>query len=429
MSVEKQESSLFRSEAIEARRHQLTGSARSTNTPALKMTAAAAVAILAILIAALSLGTYTRKVAISGVLLPENGLAGVGTPTPGTVSAVHVEVGQYVVEGQSVVSLRQDRRIGAESLEASRASAFVARSESLELEFDANLSQHQARQMGLKTRLRGLEAEVVRLQEFERIAQARLVLTEQKLERVRDLVEKGFVNKAQLDEQSEALLEQRQRLSQAKGAVDQVRLEIAQSQSELVQSQRQVEALSASKQRTAAGLAQDKLEASGQTNWEVTAPASGWVYAITASVGQGASPNQQLVSIATAQGGEKPKLKAFLFGTSDQMGFVRMGQEVQLRVDAFPHDKFGSVPSSVSEVTNAPMAMPDLPNGFGQEILAKSKSVGPVYRVSATLSSQRISGEATGHELRTGMRVTGLILRDTRSIWEWWLRPILGRNE
>jgi len=109
---------------------------------------------------------------------------------------------------------------------------------------------------------------------------------------------------------------------------------------------------------------------------------------------------------------ESSKLVAQLMVPSSAVGFIRPGDQVQLRYQAFPHQKFGHYPGSVMQVS--PSAIPDPAGGAGP----------PVYRVLVSLESQSVLAYGERETLRPGMLVDADILGERRRIIEWVFEPL-----
>jgi membrane fusion protein len=111
-------------------------------------------------------------------------------------------------------------------------------------------------------------------------------------------------------------------------------------------------------------------------------------------------------------------LHAQLLVPTRAIGFVQPGQEVVLRYDAFPFQRFGQYRGSVEQVS--------------QTVWSPGERVGPlqvrepVYRVDVKLDSQLIAAGAQKLPLRSGMLVNADILQEKRTVWEWVFEPVLS---
>jgi membrane fusion protein len=119
-------------------------------------------------------------------------------------------------------------------------------------------------------------------------------------------------------------------------------------------------------------------------------------------------------------------LMAALFAPTRTAGFIQPGQEVWLRLAAYPYQKFGLAKGHVVKVSGTPIAAQDLPHGQATALLASTQSNEPLYRVQVALASQHVVAFGTPHLLRPGMTLEADVIHDVRGIWEWIFEPLLA---
>ena len=133
----------------------------------------------------------------------------------------------------------------------------------------------------------------------------------------------------------------------------------------------------------------------------VVAPADLVVGVIHASPGQEVTVGQSLIELIPAQG----HLEAQLRIAPTAIGFIKSGQSVELRYDAFPARKFGHAQGKIVSVS--PLTAAD---GF--------------YRAQVTLEHDYVQAFGERIALRPGMSFTGEIVIDRRSLLEWLFEPL-----
>ena len=118
-------------------------------------------------------------------------------------------------------------------------------------------------------------------------------------------------------------------------------------------------------------------------------------------------------------------LHAKLFGTSRSVGFVKPGQEVLLRYQAFPYQKFGFYGGTVETVSRSAMSPTDLP----QQLAGLSSLYGtnePIYEITVDLSKQTATAYGEAVPLQAGMQLNADIMIDRRRLIEWALDPLFS---
>lgn len=99
---------------------------------------------------------------------------------------------------------------------------------------------------------------------------------------------------------------------------------------------------------------------------------------------------------------------------SAAIGFVKPGDRVLLRYQAYPYQKFGSHEGKVLRVSRS--ATP-LPNSAG----ANSE---PMYRVLVSLHQQSVQAYGHPEALLPGMRLEADVMGERRRLFEWVLEPL-----
>ncbi|MFM0649093.1 HlyD family efflux transporter periplasmic adaptor subunit [Paraburkholderia bryophila] len=148
----------------------------------------------------------------------------------------------------------------------------------------------------------------------------------------------------------------------------------------------------------------------------ISAPKAGVVTFSGLVPGRTLAPDDVALVIST---GEKGGLRAALRIPSRRRGFVREGQIVRLKFDAFPYAKFGSYEARIDSISRTTVRSA-ISRG------APSKSPGPDgdYMAWATLSGDQFHFERQRFDILPGMAATASIVIERRTIAEWVLAPL-----
>ena len=116
------------------------------------------------------------------------------------------------------------------------------------------------------------------------------------------------------------------------------------------------------------------------------------------------------------------RLEARLYGPSRAIGFVRPGQRVLLRYEAFPHQKFGQYEGVVRSVSRSTVGPAEL-SGQGAPLPGLVPGE-PVYRVTVELAAQTATAYGEAVPLQPGMQLEADVLIETRRLYQWVLDPL-----
>jgi membrane fusion protein len=376
-------------------------------------------AIAACLVAFLVLFSYQRKVQVSGVLLPEAGVIRVVSSQAGVVVQRMAREGQAVKAGDLLFVLANERAsVTHGDAERVISTLLQGRRESLLTERDQMHRQSIQRTDAATQSASDLSQEIGRI-EFQLVIQRqRVTLSEESLQRFKDLGAQGFVSSAQLQDRQGELLDQRQRLAELERTKAATNRDLAKVRADLrdqrIQAQREQEGAS----RSIATLEQDLTENEARRQIVVRAPQDGFITAINAELGQTVTASQTLVSLLP----KDTQLIAELYAPSRAAGFVRPGMAVLIRYPAYPYQKFGQHAGRVKEVSSTAMR-PD-------ELLLPTPSVAQgstgelLYRVRVALDRQAVTTYGDQQPLKSGMALDASVLLEKRRLYEWVLEPL-----
>jgi membrane fusion protein len=118
-------------------------------------------------------------------------------------------------------------------------------------------------------------------------------------------------------------------------------------------------------------------------------------------------------------------LQAQLFSPSRAVGFLREGQRVLLRYEAFPYQKFGFQEGVVVSVSRSAVS----PAEMTQQLAGLNTLYGanePIYRVIVNLKQQTVAAYGKPMPLQPGMKLEADVLLESRRLVEWMLEPLFS---
>ena len=285
------------------------------------------------------------------------------------------------------------------------------RRESLQEELTKMSQVHAMEEQAQRKRVQLLESELAQL-EAQLQGQASLVtLAEDALARNRDLLGQHFISRDQFQRSEAALLEQRLRRQELERSRLSSTRDLDEARSALASLPLRQQSQRAQLERILSTSNQELSESEAKRRLLITAPVAGLATAITAEPGQTVDAGTPLMALVPAGSG----LQAELYAPSRAIGFIRPGQAVHLRYQAYPFQKFGHAEGVVASVTKT---------ALGTGAWTEASTHEPVYRVTVALRRQTIQAYGQEQALQAGMAVDADILLDRRRLYEWVLQPI-----
>ena len=405
---------LFRHEALDFNREKSFGDVILVRPFSFSLLTIFAVLFAVALIAFAFFAEYTRKAHVVGYLAPDKGLIKVYAPQAGTLIEKKVKEGQSVKQGDAlfVLSTERSSRDAAETQAAAIAKLRERRASlANELTKQGTIDNIQTRSASDRTR--GMEAELAQLRDEISIQQQRVASAQSNLARFRTLMNSQFVSAAQTQQKNEELLEQKARLQTLLRSRTALERDLNSLRHEITSGDLRASNQRGAIERDITVLEQELAEHEARRIIVITAPADGTVTAILAERGQSTQPQSALLSILP----NGATLEAQLLVPSRAIGFIAAHQEVAVRYQAFPYQRFGSYRGRITEVAKTLI----VPNETQLPVAINEA----VYRVTVALDAQSVNAYRRDIPLQAGMLLDADIWLDRRRVIDWVFDPLL----
>src|SRR5262252_6139209 len=376
----------------------------------------------------------------------------------GVINAIHVQNGQEVQAGQVLIELdttvnnadhdRLVNELQAARLDVVRLRALLAGKDTMPAPPGTDpthlavqrqllrdqLDEYRTRLEGAKwaieqrqEALAGTNANIDRLKEIIPLSEERAISYQQ-------LWKKTYVAKLQY------LDAERDRIERVQELVVQEHKRV-QDSAALAEAQKQLQTMSAEFKRTrqtelvgaetkVASLIQEVTKAHSRTQFQrLTAPIDGVVQQLAVhTLGGVVTPAQSLLVIVPKA--EPLEVEAWL--ENKDIGFVRVGQQAEIKVAAFPFTRYGTIPALVRTLSHDAVA-PEKDGTMPARTLSpdggQPERSSLVYAARVSLERTAIQVEGTPVALSPGMAVTVEIKTGTRRLLEYFLSPVLQTGQ
>ncbi len=408
---------LFRTEALNAQQVNWLGNIILARPISFSLMTAFAGVLALIVVCFLIWGTYTKRSTVTGQLVPNTGLVQIYAQQPGIVLEKKVVEGQAVKKGDILYVLSSERQSSTQGDTQTAISRQVqAREQSLRDELTKTRSIQVDDQAAQTRKVADLRAELATLGDQIQGQKSRVALAQQTISRYQSLLNQDFISKEQFQQKQEDLLDQRNRLQ----SLERDRITVGR---ELDAQAHTLSSLSLTQQnqlaqidRALASTGQELTESEAKRRLVITASESGVATTVTAEVGQTVDTGKQLVSIVP----QGSVLQAQLYAPSKAIGFIKAGDSVLLRYQAYPYQKFGHARGTVVTVSKTALPSNEITNlniGGGQ-------NSEPLYRITVKLNQQNVQAYGKSQTLQAGMLLDADILQEKRRLYEWVLEPL-----
>jgi len=407
------------------------GPIQLAHNPRFTLVAGVALLLAGALLAFGAWGKVARKVRVPGVVMPQWGTVELSAAISGVLLELRVKEGDWVEQGQVLFVVNTDKTTVEGSTANLLASHLAQRRSTVLAERASRMAQNRQSEAHLTDRIRSLSLETAQAAQEHALAKRRVELAQKTSSRFEQMALEGFVSEIQAQGKQEELIDLQSRFENTLRSGVALAREHKAVQADLAHLQKQLNIDLLQLDRNLASLDQETAEIQSRKTSSVLAPQAGQVSTLHLSLGATALAGQTIASLVPQANANTPDrsphtLVAALFAPTRTTGFIQPGQEVWLRLAAYPYQKFGLAKGRVLKVSGTPIAPQDLPHGQGTALMASTQSNEPLYRIQVELASQHVMAFGVAHPLRPGMTFDADVIHDVRGIWEWVFEPLLA---
>jgi HlyD family secretion protein len=404
--------------------------------------------LLGALLAWSVLGRLDIVAVAEGKLVPRSYVKIVQPAEGGIVKEILVREGERVAEGQ--VLMRMDTQLSEADRRALEADFFRKRltlvridAELAQTEFrtEAGVPAGLVREVEAQFRANRAALEAALAEERAKLEKARreMAAAQQVRAKLADtlphyraqdaafekLSKDGFAGPLMASDKRRERIEKEQEFATQEHVIESARASVAQSEKRLAQivadNRRQLFAERNEIQGQVDKLMQERdKQAHREGLLELKASQAGVVKDIaTHTAGTVVQPGTVLLTLVP----QDDILRAEVWVSNQDIGFVRQGQPVKVKLAAFPFQKYGMVEGTVEHVSAdaADGNLQGQQNGSGE----RNAKVAPLtYRALVALKAMQLEQDSERLMLTAGMQASAEILLGTRSVLEYLLSPV-----
>lgn len=406
---------LFREEVAKSKKYRLEGTISLIQPPVFKfLTLLIACAVIISLIF-LSLGSYTRKEKVFGVLQPNTGLVKLAAPQSGIITELMVTEGQYVEKNQPILRIISEKH-GIEGFELNQSliNQYQFQLKTLKYQLAQKTKQNNLQLEELKSNRINFEKKLIQLDVQNNIFTKRIEINNKIVRQITTLASTGYISEIELKRQNDTLLSLKQQSSSIQSENLTLQNKITKIDNQLMQLPLEHENSVAQINTQIEDIKAQLLKVKQQRLGELRASVAGVISGLLAKEGKSVENRQTLVSILP----DGSSMQAIIYVPTKAFGFIDIGQTTRIRYDAFPYEKFGIYEGEVTEIS-ANVILPS-------EVETANVISQPSYRIIVSLSTNIIQAYGKDIPLRSGMKLDADIIIEERSLIRWLFDPVFS---
>lgn len=358
---------------------------------------------------------YTHKERVLGELKPASGIIEISSADDGIVKHIYVDDGAYVLQGQILAIVQKDKT-GADLVTTSSndKASYLLQIKNLQKTI-SNISKQLAekRQEHLKS--------VDIINKKQKHMQTKLGLNKQLLSKQQFLVKQMAELEAISAVSNLEVQAQTEKLTNLRVNNEQLENEYLTLNQSLVSTNQQYTQFSLDSDIKKNALEKDILQLTRfikstdiDSAFTIIAPKDGQILAVNALEGQLVSKNQSLLSFTIR---DQP-LVAQLSVPDRAVPFLKLNDDVSLRYNPFPYQKFGQYQGKIKSISSIPI---NLASRSASDLTHQT-----FYQVTLTLDQQNLMINNSLRPLKPGYTLEAEIITESHSLLELIFHRLLG---
>lgn len=410
---------LFRREAIEHQRSYWKGRVILLRGVSPLIISACCVAFLVMIIAMLCLFKYTKRIDVVGEVITLPHPLNISSPQPGSVSRQSIQVGDVVKKGEVLFELDVSKSTDGGNVSDTNVAmvkAKIVNAEDIIAKLKVNKDGF------IETTHRQILRYEHSLNETEKMlttAQKGLTRIEKSLQNYSDYLKRGLINKDQYNNQHSLFVQQQNAFQSLSSQKMQLELQLTQTRSDLTVKTAELDNQITSQYSQLRDLQTQLIENSANGKIVVKSTIDGRVESIAVTRGQMVEAGSSLAQVKQLTGIEYYLL---LWLPDNSLPYVKIGDIVNIRYDAFPSDKFGQFSGKVLSISSMPATRRELAEYSNNQM---SNAPAPtLYKAIINIKDKEFIYKDRRLVLANGLKAKSIVFTEERPLYQWLFSPV-----
>ncbi len=411
---------LYRTEAIEYKRHHWRGKALLlAGLPAWLIVLLSTLFLIALIVAVIFC-KFTQRIDVKGEVITLPHSINVFSPQQGFIIKQYVKIGDLVKKNQPLYEIDVSRNTSSGNVSAAQVESInekIYNSEEIIKKLVHNKKQTlNALNEQLKTFTDSLKVTIRMLQN----TQAGLKKMHDNLASYDKYLSDGLITKDQYNYQHSLYFQQQSAYQSLVSQKMQLESQITQLNSDKVTKAADFDNQISSQYNQTNDYKNQLIESNANGNLIVKATADGRIESLSATQGQTVDNGSSLAQIKPIGNVE---YYLILWLPNNSIPYLKIGDSINIRYDAFPADKFGQFPGEIISISSMPASRQEMSeytnvnNGSTQQELA-------LYKAIVKIKDKEFSYKGKTLSLSNGLKAQAVVFLEERPLYMWMFTPI-----
>ena len=412
---------LYRKEAIEYKRHHWKGKALLlAGLPAWLIALLSALFLIA-LICALIFCKFTQRVDVKGEVITLPHSINVFAPQQGFIVKQFVKIGDVVKKNQPRYEIDVSRSTTSGNVSAAQIEVInekIANSEDIIKKLEDNKNQT------LNALNAQLKTTTASLKETNRM----LVNTQVGLKKMHDnlssydkYLSNGLITKDQYNYQHSLYFQQQSAYQSLVSQKMQLESQITQLNSDIITKAADFDNQISSQYNQANDYKNQLVESNANGNIIIKSTSDGRIESLSATQGQTVDNGSSLAQIKPTGNVE---YYLILWLPNNTIPYLKTGDTINIRYDAFPSDKFGQFPGKIISISSMPASRQEMSEYTNVSNGTNQQQELALYKAIVKIKDKQFEYDGKKLSLSNGLKAQAVVFLEERPLYMWMFTPV-----
>lgn len=411
---------IYRKEAIEYKKHHWKGKALLLAGLPAWLIVLLSFSFLAIFIATTIFCSFTQRIDVKGEVITLPHSVNVYAPQQGFVISQYVKVGDIVSKGQPLYEIDISRNTTTGNVSAAQIEVInekIANAEDIIRKLSHNKEETS---LSLDKQLKTINDSLKETNQMLANAQTGLKKMHDNLASYDKYLSDGLITKDQYNYQHSLYFQQQSTYQSLVSQKMQLESQVTQLNSDKITKTADFDNQISSQENQINDYKNQLVESSANGNIIIKATTEGRIESLAVTKGQMVDKGSSLAQIKPTGDIE---YYLILWLPNNSIPYVKPGDIINIRYDAFPADKFGQFPGKILSISSVPTSRQEMSeytnvtDGTNQQELALYKTIVKIENKSFEYNGKTLS-------LSNGLKAQAVVFLEERPLYMWMFTPV-----
>ncbi|MDR0217302.1 MAG: HlyD family secretion protein [Enterobacteriaceae bacterium] len=413
---------LFRQEALEHKKSKWTGEALLVAKIPAWVIYIASFVFLTILFIFIVFGSYTRRINVYGEVITNPHPINILSTQPGFIANTFVNVGDIVKKGAKIYQvdfspITQEGKISTNAQNLIKNQLTQVNNIIKNLEYNNEVTLKSLQEQKEQYELSHEKNKVV----LENARQG-LEFAKDNMRSYKLYQERGLITKDQFNSYGYSYYQQQNTYQNLYSQYISDSLKITSLNSEILLKQADFDKQVSQYKIQRDDLKQKLTEMATSGSVFITSPIDGRIESLSFTVGQTVVTNDNLAQVITND--SAPVYHLILWVPNSSLPYITKGDQIAVRYDAFPFEKFGQFSGHIDSISYIPASSQEMSHYKSSPTSNNTDKTDSYYKVMINLDKNKFDYNGRNLYLSNGMKAQSTFFLEKRPLYQWMFSPL-----